>query len=81
MLNAAPILKHGEDGLSNISITHPHFTPPPIAEGEAHRHLDISSNPAHEVILDILQAEEEGSVTIIALGPRESIADRRDPRP
>lgn len=72
---------HGEDGLSNISTSHPHFTPPPLLQGELHEYLDISMKPAHEVILDLLASEPEGSVTIVALGPvgNLSLAIDKDP--
>lgn len=57
--------------MSNISVTHPHFTPPVLVNGDLHDHLEISPKPAHEVMLDILREEPEGSVTIVALGPCE----------
>jgi hypothetical protein len=63
--------QHGKDGLSNISETHPHFTPAELADDELHEHLDISKKSASEVMLDILEKEEKGSVVIVALGPRE----------
>ncbi|WVO15915.1 hypothetical protein L204_103580 [Cryptococcus depauperatus] len=65
---------HGPDGLSNISETHPQFTPPEFKSGAIHDHLEISSKPSHEVILDILCEEPEDSVTIVALGPLTNIA-------
>lgn len=34
-----------------------------------HAHLDTSPKPSYEVILDILKAEPDDSVTIVALGP------------
>lgn len=64
-----PGLQHGQDGLSNISTTHPHFTPPPHIPGSVHAHLDVSDKPAHEVMLEVLGREERGSVSVIALGP------------
>lgn len=70
-MNTFPILQHGPDGLSNISETHPHFTPPEIQPGDMHAHLDTSPKPSYEVILDILRAEPDDSVTIVALGPCE----------
>ncbi|KIR28959.1 hydrolase [Cryptococcus deuterogattii LA55] len=72
---------HGPDGLSNISETHPHFTPPEIQPGDMHAHLDTSPKPSYEVILDILKAEPDDSVTIVALGPLTNIAHslRADP--
>jgi hypothetical protein len=70
--------QHGTDGLSNISQTHPHFTPPPLpTSGATHDYLDIEEKkPGYEVMLDILRSEEEGTVRIIALGPRKSEFDR-----
>ncbi|WWD18918.1 hypothetical protein CI109_103374 [Kwoniella shandongensis] len=72
---------HGPDGLSNITETHPEFTPIQLRPGQVHEHLDISPKPSHEVILDILREEPEGSVTIVALGPLTNLAHslRTDP--
>ena len=64
-------MKHGPDGLSNISLTHPNFTPPERIAGAVHDHLEIASKPSYQVILDILGTEPEHTVTIVALGPRE----------
>ena len=63
--------QHGMDGLSNISETHPQFTPAPLTKGDVHDHLEILKVPAHEAILNILRTEPEGTVPIVALGPRE----------
>lgn len=73
---------HGSDGLSNISQTHPHFTPPELAESELHEHLELSKKHSSDVMLDILREEEEGSVVIIALGPLSNLALalRKDPK-
>ncbi|KAK4687522.1 hypothetical protein P7C73_g2605, partial [Tremellales sp. Uapishka_1] len=65
---------HGQDGLSNISETHPAFTPPALSADEVHDHLDISKKPAYEEMLDLLRAEPAGTVTIVALGPLTNIA-------
>ncbi|EIW67451.1 hydrolase [Tremella mesenterica] len=65
---------HGPDGLSNISLTHPHFTPPELTKGDIHAHLQIDPRPAHQVILETLQTEPEGTVTIVALGPLTNLA-------
>jgi inosine-uridine nucleoside N-ribohydrolase len=62
------VTQHGPDGLSNISETHPHFTPPATA-GKEHAHLEISAKPAYEVMLDLLRSEDAGTVTIVAMGP------------
>jgi len=59
------------DGLSNISETHPHFTPEELGVGEVHEHLDISPKPAPVAMLDLLRNEPEGTVTIVAIGPCE----------
>ena len=59
------------DGLSNISETHPQFTPEALAEGDAHEYLTISPKPASEAMLDLLRQEPEGTVTIVAVGPCE----------
>ncbi|ORY35375.1 putative hydrolase [Naematelia encephala] len=71
---------HGVDGLSNISETHPHFTPSDL-EPESHEHLDLSPKPSWEATLDLLKAEPEGTVTIVALGPLTNLAHslRADP--
>ena len=60
--------QHGKDGLSNLTETHPHFTPAP-AVTDSHDHLDLDDRPSWEVMLEMLEKEEEGSVTIVALGP------------
>jgi inosine-uridine nucleoside N-ribohydrolase len=59
------------DGLSNISETHPHFTPEELGVGEVHQYLDISPKSASEAMLDLLRSEPEGTVTIVAIGPRK----------
>ncbi|WVQ74783.1 hypothetical protein IAR50_004389 [Cryptococcus sp. DSM 104548] len=65
---------HGPDGLSNISETHPHLTPPEIQDGDVHDHLEITSKPAYQAILDLLRREPEDTVTIVALGPLTNLA-------
>lgn len=65
-------VQHGKDGLSNLADTHPEYTPPALKDGEEHAVLTMDKRPSWEVILEILEQEEEGSVTIVALGPRES---------
>ncbi|KAL7423465.1 hypothetical protein Q5752_001045 [Cryptotrichosporon argae] len=72
---------HGPDGLSNISQTHPHFTPPTADPADPHAHLVLSDRPAHEAMLELLRTEPEGSVTIVALGPLTNLAHalRADP--
>ncbi|WVR07374.1 hypothetical protein IAU60_004415 [Kwoniella sp. DSM 27419] len=72
---------HGPDGLSNITETHPHFTPPQLDPSTPHDHLELAKKPSHEVMLDILREEEEGSVVIVALGPLTNLAHahRSDP--
>ncbi|WWC71697.1 uncharacterized protein I206_105655 [Kwoniella pini CBS 10737] len=73
---------HGPDGLSNITETHPEFTPPKLDPLVPHEHLDISSKPSYEVMLDILREEEDDSVVIVALGPLTNLAHalRSDPK-
>ncbi|OCF76096.1 hydrolase [Kwoniella mangroviensis CBS 8886] len=73
---------HGPDGLSNISETHPHFTPPKLDPSTPHEHLEISTKPSYEVMLDILKQEEDDSVFIVALGPLTNLAHalRTDPQ-
>jgi hypothetical protein len=61
------------DGLSNISETHPHFTPEELKPGQVHEHLEISSKKSYEAILDLLREEPEKTVSIVALGPCECI--------
>ncbi|WVQ82058.1 hypothetical protein IAT38_004186 [Cryptococcus sp. DSM 104549] len=72
---------HGPDGLSNISETHPHFTPPAGGPNFIHDHLEISDKPSYKVMLDILKKEPEDTVTIVAMGPLTNIAYalREDP--
>ena len=65
---------HGMDGLSNISESHPQFTPPVQDPAVRHEHLEISPKPAYEVILDVLRSEEQDTVTIVALGPLTNLA-------
>ncbi|WVW85819.1 hypothetical protein I302_107857 [Kwoniella bestiolae CBS 10118] len=73
---------HGPDGLSNITETHPHFTPPQLDASTPHEHLEISKKPSHEVMLDILREEDDDSVVIVALGPLTNLAHafRTDPK-
>lgn len=73
--------QHGSDGLSNITTTHPQFTPPPLPANPVHDHLQIDeSRSSSQVILDILKTEEEGSVRIIALGPCKSCSPLPPPQ-
>ncbi|CAD6581728.1 MAG: hypothetical protein TREMPRED_003074 [Tremellales sp. Tagirdzhanova-0007] len=73
---------HGLDGLSNISETHPRFTPPVRDPNAEHEHLEISPKPAYEAILDVLRSEKSDTVTIVALGPLTNLAHalRTDPK-
>jgi inosine-uridine nucleoside N-ribohydrolase len=73
-------VQHGMDGLSNISETHPHFTPPELEPGATHQHLEISQKSSYEAILDLLRDEPEHTVTIVALGPCTSYGAMRNPR-
>ena len=59
------------DGLSNISTTHPQYTPPELV-GD-HPYLDISKEPAYKAMLDVLRSEPANTVTLVALGPCESL--------
>ncbi|BEI79915.1 hypothetical protein CcaverHIS002_0104440 [Cutaneotrichosporon cavernicola] len=61
---------HGRDGLSNISVTHPEFTPP---EGTEYP-LELSNKHAYDEMLALLAAEPAGTVTIVALGPLTNLA-------
>lgn len=65
------------DGLSNISKTHPHFTPPVLAPDIDHDHLELSMKPSYEAILDTLRSEPPNTITLIALGPRTSLVAGR----
>lgn len=58
--------QHGKDGLSNITQTAPQFTPPEGFESDLVRTTD---KKAYEAILDLLETEPEGTVTIVAIGP------------
>ena len=61
--------KHGRDGLSGISETHPEYALPASFDP---KHLSVEANiTSAELILDILEKEEPNTVTIIALGPCE----------
>lgn len=60
------MIQHGPDGLSNISETRPELTPPPSYFPKS---LEASSKVSFELLLEILEKEEAGSVTIVALGP------------
>ncbi|KZO99659.1 nucleoside hydrolase [Calocera viscosa TUFC12733] len=60
---------HGPDGLSDITNTHPHFSAP-----DSHPALTIGSLESYKVILDILDREPAGTVTVLAAGPLTNIA-------
>ncbi|EJT98988.1 nucleoside hydrolase [Dacryopinax primogenitus] len=60
---------HGPDGLSDISNTHPHF-----GAVTTHSSLTVATTEAYKVILDILEREPPGTVTILAAGPLTNIA-------
>lgn len=65
--------QHGPDGLSNIVETHPEFNLP---SSYVHPRLEVSPDSSASVILQTLAKEESGTVTIVALGPRESLQNR-----
>lgn len=58
--------QHGKDGLSNITQTAPEFTPP---EGFSSDLVRVSDKKAYQALLDLLEAEPEHTVTIVAIGP------------
>ena len=60
--------------MSNITTTHPEFTPPTLLPDEVHKHLEITSRLSHEAILDVLRQEPPNTVTIVALGPLTNLA-------
>lgn len=63
--------KHGPDGLSDITTTHPEFhVPDAVLE---HNSLELSSEAAHDAILSLLASEPPFSVTLLTLGPREAV--------
>ena len=62
---------HGPDGLSNISETHPEFN---VHAQSVHPRLEVSDKSSAEVILETLANEDAGTVTLVALGPCESLA-------
>ncbi|KAG9016072.1 hypothetical protein FRB93_011546 [Tulasnella sp. JGI-2019a] len=65
---------HGPDGLSDISTTHPEHNVEPSIWLEDNPYLEISSKPAHQVILDILDREPAGTVTVLSVGPLTNIS-------
>lgn len=69
--------QHGPDGLSNIVETHPEFNLP---ASYVHPRLEVSKDSSASVILQTLAKEEAGTVTIVALGPRELGRARRSER-
>jgi len=66
---------HGQDGLSGITESHPELNLPPdfLSTGD-HPLLEISGQPAHEAVLDLLREYPARSVTYIALGPLTNLA-------
>ncbi|KAF8420844.1 nucleoside hydrolase [Tirmania nivea] len=81
---------HGTDGLGGVHTTAPHFTPQDswahlfdreaqLEAGETRkrhvpRNFRPSNVPAHREMLRVLREEEEGTVTIIAVGPLTNLA-------
>ncbi|SRR5258707_10930730 len=61
--------KHGPDGLSDITTTHPEFHVPNIVA--EHSPLVLSSEVAHDAILSSLASESPFSITLLTLGPCE----------
>ncbi|KAG9051487.1 hypothetical protein FS837_006663 [Tulasnella sp. UAMH 9824] len=69
-----PGIKHGPDGLSDISTTHPQYDVKPAFWPVDNPYLNLSAKPAHEVILDILEREPVGTVTLLACGPLTNVS-------
>ncbi|KAG8929238.1 hypothetical protein FRC01_004640 [Tulasnella sp. 417] len=65
---------HGPDGLSDISTTHPQYDVKPSFWPADNPYLNMSSKPAHEVILDVLEREPVGTVTLLACGPLTNVS-------
>ncbi|KAG8937097.1 hypothetical protein FRC03_007798 [Tulasnella sp. 419] len=74
---------HGPDGLSDISTTHPEYNikdlkqwlpAEPDTTETPNAFLRISSLPAHQVILDVLEQEPPDTVTILSAGPLTNIS-------
>jgi hypothetical protein len=63
----ACISQHGPDGLSNISETHPQFNL--NSSSNQLSWLVPSEQPAHQVLLDILEREPIHTVLVVAAGP------------
>ncbi|KAG9116807.1 hypothetical protein FRC07_007444, partial [Ceratobasidium sp. 392] len=67
-----PAFKHGSDGLSDISTTHPEFD---VQDTTTLSQLVNESNvPAEDAIIDLLLREPYDSVIVVAVGPLTNIA-------
>ncbi|KAH7090866.1 nucleoside hydrolase [Auriculariales sp. MPI-PUGE-AT-0066] len=64
---------HGDDGLSNISTTHPEFNVKQPFTNEWLEQADPNTN-ASQLIVDILRREPRGTVTLLGVGPMTNIA-------
>lgn len=60
-------LKHGPDGLSDITTTHPEWNVQDIASMS--KLINESEASAEDAIIDMLLQEPDDSVTVIAVGP------------
>ncbi|THH32284.1 hypothetical protein EUX98_g1908 [Antrodiella citrinella] len=65
---------HGRDGLGDITNRFPEFNPKVYVPGQEHPHLILTVKPGVDVILDLIRAEPERSITYIALGPMTTLA-------
>ncbi|KAH9032457.1 nucleoside hydrolase [Lactarius pseudohatsudake] len=66
---------HGQDGLGEITHSHPEFNlPPDLFSVGVHPQLELSDRPGHQVALDLLRDNPPRSVTYIALGPLTNLA-------
>ncbi|KAG8983037.1 hypothetical protein FRB90_006357, partial [Tulasnella sp. 427] len=65
---------HGPDGLSDISSTHPQYDTRFEVWSLDNPYLNISTKPAHEVILEVLEREPAGTVTLLACGPLTNVS-------
>ena len=69
------------DGLGDITTRHPDLQNVSTGTGLQHPQLEISSQSAIDVALDLIRSEPDKSITYIALGPLTDLAGmlKKDP--